>query len=86
MIGIAAVTLLFGVGAGAEKAYQAALETMGKNLLSVGSQRKASNALRGGSQRFQTLTLADSRAIMNELDSVTLAAPIAMTRKKKDRR
>jgi hypothetical protein len=29
MIGIAAVTLLFGVGAGAEKAYQAALETMG---------------------------------------------------------
>ena len=79
MIGIAAVTLLFGVGAGAEKAYQAALETMGKNLLSVGSQRKASNALRGGSQRFQTLTLADSRAIMNELDSVTLAAPIAMT-------
>jgi hypothetical protein len=46
MIGIAAVTLLFGVGAGAEKAYQAALETMGKNLLSVGAQRKQSNALR----------------------------------------
>jgi len=79
MIGIAAVTLLFGVGGGAQKAYQAALETMGKNLLSVGSQRKASGALRGGSQRFQTLTLADSRAIMNELDSVALAAPIAMT-------
>lgn len=79
MIGIAAVTLLFGVGAGAEKAYQAALETMGKNLLSVGAQRKASSALRGGSQRFQTLTLADSTAIMNELDSVALTAPIAMT-------
>ena len=78
MIGIAAVTLLFGVGGGAEKAYQAALESMGKNLLSVGSQRKQSNALRGGNQRFQTLTLADSQAIMNELDSVTLVAPIAM--------
>ena len=79
MIGIAAVTLLFGVGAGAEKAYQAALETMGKNLLSVGSQRKPSGALRGGSQRFQTLTMADTRAIMNQLDSVALAAPIVMT-------
>jgi putative ABC transport system permease protein len=78
MIGIAAITLLFGVGAGAEKAYQAALETMGKNLLSVGSQRKQSNALRGGNQRFQTLTLADAQAVVNALDSVKLAAPIAM--------
>jgi putative ABC transport system permease protein len=78
MIGIAAVTLLFGVGAGAEKAYQAALETMGKNLLSVGAQRKQSNALRGSDQRYQTLTLDDWRAIGNELDSIERAAPIAM--------
>ena len=78
MIGIAAVTLLFGVGAGAEKAYQAALETMGKNLLSVGAQRKQSNALRGSNQRYQTLTLGDWRAIVNEIESVVRAAPIAM--------
>jgi putative ABC transport system permease protein len=78
MIGIAAVTLLFGVGAGAEKAYQAALESMGKNLLSVGAQRKQSNALRGSNQRYQTLTLNDWRAIGQELNSVELAAPIAM--------
>jgi putative ABC transport system permease protein len=78
MIGIAAVTLLFGVGAGAEKAYQAVLETMGKNLLSVGSQRKQGNALRGSNQRFQTLTLDDWRAIGQELDSIERAAPIAM--------
>jgi putative ABC transport system permease protein len=78
MIGITAVTLLFAVGTGAEKAYQAALETMGKNLLSVGSQRKQGNALRGSSQRYQTLTLDDARAIADELDSVALAAPIAM--------
>jgi putative ABC transport system permease protein len=78
MIGIAAMTLLFGVGAGAEKAYQAALETMGKNLLSVGAQRKQSNALRGSDQRYQTLTLDDWRAIGNELDSIERAAPIAM--------
>lgn len=78
MIGIAAVTLLFGVGAGAERAYQTALEAMGKNLLSVGSQRKESGALRGISRRYQTLTMGDWRAIMDELDSVALAAPIAM--------
>jgi putative ABC transport system permease protein len=78
MIGIAAVTLLFGVGSGAEKAYQAALESMGKNLLSVGAQRKQSNALRGSNRRYQTLTVSDWRAIMNELDSVEQAAPIAM--------
>lgn len=78
MIGIAAVTLLFGVGAGAEKAYRAALESMGKNLLSVGSQRKASNALRGESWRFENLTLADSFAIETELESVALTAPIVM--------
>jgi putative ABC transport system permease protein len=66
------------VGAGAENAYQAVLETMGRNLLSVGSQRKQSGALRGASRRFQTLTMGDLHAIMDELDSVERAAPIAM--------
>ena len=80
MIGIAAVTLLFGVGAGAEKAYQAALETMGKNLLSIGAQRKQGNALRGSNLRYQTLTLNDWRAIGEKLDSIERAAPIAMKR------
>ena len=78
MIGIAAVTLLFGVGAGAEKALQAALESMGKNLLSVGAQRRQTDALRGDSRRYQSLTLGDWRAISSELDSVALAAPIVM--------
>jgi putative ABC transport system permease protein len=78
-IGIAAITLLFGVGAGAEKAYRQALETMGKNLLSVGSQRRESDALRGQSTRYRTLTIADWLAIQNELDSVERAAPIAMS-------
>jgi putative ABC transport system permease protein len=78
MIGIAAITLLFGVAAGAEREYQAALETMGKNLLSVGSQRKQTNALRGGSLRYETLTLDDMRAIADEIAGVRRVAPIAM--------
>jgi putative ABC transport system permease protein len=77
-IGITAITLLYGVGAGAEKAFQQAVEKMGKNLLSVSAQRKESDALRGKSRRYQTLTLGDWRAIMDELRSVERAAPIAM--------
>ena len=77
-IGIAAITLLFAVGAGAERAFEQALEKMGKNLLSVGAQRKESGALRGSSRRYQTLTLGDWRAIMDELPDVERAAPIAM--------
>ena len=78
MIGIAAVTLLFGVGAGAEKAYLAALESMGKNLISVGAQRRQTDALRGDTQRYRSLTLGDWLAIIRELDGVAMAAPITM--------
>lgn len=78
-IGIAAVTLLFGVASGADKAFSQALELMGKNLISVGSQRKESSALRGSSKRFQTLTLADWQAISTELASVERAAPVVLS-------
>lgn len=77
-VGIAAVVLLLGVGGGAERAFQAAIEGMGRNLLAVGAELKPGGALRGAASRFETLTLADSRAIAEQLDSVTRAAPIAM--------
>ena len=78
-IGIAAVVLLFGVGEGAERAFQETLEEMGKNLLAVGARRGESTALRGGSARYlDSLTLDDWRALNEELESVARAAPIAM--------
>jgi len=77
-IGIAAVFILFSLGAGAEKAFESALSSMGKNLLVVGSVRKASDALRGKGQRFRTLTLDDWQAIRRDVDGVIRAAPIAM--------
>ena len=58
---------------------QQALEAMGKNLLAVGAQRREADALRGGGWRFQSLTLQDYEAISTELDTITMAAPIAMT-------
>jgi len=77
-IGIAAVFILFSLGAGAEKAFESALSSMGKNLLAVGSVRKETGALRGQGQRFRTLTMGDWQAIISEVDGVERAAPIAM--------
>ena len=62
----------------AEKAFQQALESMGRNLLAVGSVRKESDALRGKGRRYQTLTMDDWQAIDSEVDGVERAAPIAM--------
>ena len=45
-IGIAAMFILFSLGAGAEKAFESALSSMGKNLLAVGSVRRETDALR----------------------------------------
>jgi putative ABC transport system permease protein len=78
-IGIAAMVMLFGIGAGTQQAFEQAMEAMGKNLLAIGAQRRQADALRGGGWRYQSLTLADYQAIASELDNVNLAAPIAMT-------
>ena len=77
-IGIAAMFMLFSLSAGSEKAFEQALESMGKNLLAVGSVQKASGALRGRGTRFQTLTAGDWQAISREVEGVERAAPIAM--------
>ena len=70
--------ILFSLSAGSEKAFEQALESMGKNLLAVGSVRKESDALRGRGTRFQTLTAGDWQAILAEVEGVERAAPIAM--------
>jgi len=77
-IGIAAMFILFSLGAGAEKVFEDALASMGKNLLAVGSVRQQTDALRGQGRRVQTLTLDDWRAISSEVAGVERAAPIAM--------
>lgn len=75
-IGIAAVAILIGVGAGAERAFQQSLEKLGENLLAVNAARTETDALRGSSQLYTTLTLQDWELI-NQLPSVKRAAPIS---------
>jgi putative ABC transport system permease protein len=77
-VGIAAMFILLSLAAGAEKAFEDALSSMGKNLLAIGSVRKDADALRGQGVRYQTLTLGDWRAIAEEVVGVERAAPIAM--------
>jgi len=77
-IGVAAMFALLSLAAGAEEALERSLETMGRNLLAVGAQRRESDALRGQGQRFQTLTMEDWEAIEREIEGVERAAPIAM--------
>jgi ABC-type antimicrobial peptide transport system permease subunit len=77
-IGIAALFILLALSAGAEKVFEDALASMGKNLLAVGSLRRETDALRGQGTRFQTLTLDDWRAIESGIAGVVRASPIAM--------
>lgn len=75
-IGIAAVAILIGVGAGAEREFQKNLQQLGENLLAVNAARTETDALRGASQMYETLTLNDWHWI-NSLESVERAAPVA---------
>lgn len=75
-IGIAAVAILIGVGAGAERAFQKSLEQLGENLMAVNAARTETDALRGASQLYRTLKLNDWEWIKT-LDSVERAAPVA---------
>ncbi|MCP4662678.1 MAG: ABC transporter permease [bacterium] len=75
-IGIAAVAVVFALGAGAERALQEILEQMGRNLLVVNAGRTETDALRGGSRQVETLELSDWRAILEQVPSVERAAPV----------
>ncbi|MCB2106879.1 MAG: ABC transporter permease [Rhodobacteraceae bacterium] len=75
-VGIAAVAVLIGAGAGADQALQKTLEQLGENLLAVNAGRTETNALRGASQMYDTLTLDDWQSI-RALPEVKRAAPVA---------
>lgn len=77
-VGVAATFILMSLAAGTEQAFEDALSSMGKNLLSIGSARKEADALRGEGFRYRTLTLDDWRALSYEVAGVERAAPIAM--------
>ncbi len=75
-IGVAAVAMLFALGAGTERAFEATLDELGRHLLVVNATTSETDALRGGSRQVRTLGLADWRAI-EQVAGTLRAAPIA---------
>lgn len=77
-VGIASMVMLSGLSGGAERAFRAALEEMGRNIFAISAARTANDALRGSGRQYETLKLADCSAIAEAVDGVTRVAPISM--------
>ena len=58
-VGISAVVVLLGAGAGAERAVQESLEQLGHNLLVINPSRIESSALRGEGAEGSNLRVED---------------------------
>lgn len=75
IIGVAAVIAMVGVGKGAEKRIQEAIQGLGENVLFVRNGTSVSGGVRGGANSKVSLTEADAAAIEDQAPSVAIAAP-----------
>jgi putative ABC transport system permease protein len=76
-VGIAAVVMLVGAGAGAERTLQRALDRVGRNLLVINPVRTETGALRGASRYSGSLTVSDWKSIVSEIPDLLHVAPAA---------
>ena len=76
IIGVSAVIIMLSIGEGAKQKITKQIESMGSNLLVVQSGSVTSGGVRIGSGAAPTLTLDDSKAILQECPSVLEVAPI----------
>ena len=75
IIGVAAVIAMVGVGKGAEKRIEEAIQGLGENVLLVRNGTSVSGGVRGGANSKVSLTEADAAAIEAQAPSVAIAAP-----------
>ncbi len=75
IIGVGAVIAMIAVGSGAKKRIADQIASMGSNILIVLSGSSTSGGLRHGTGTVPTLTIDDSKAILNEIPGVRLVAP-----------
>jgi len=76
IIGVSAVIIMLSIGEGAKQKITKEIESMGSNLLVVQSGSVTSGGVRIGSGAAPTLTLEDSKAILQDCPSVLEVAPI----------
>mgnify|MGYP003323818208 FL=1 len=79
IIGVAAVIAMVGVGKGAEKRIDEAIQGLGENVLFVRNGTSVSGGARGGSNSKVSLTRADAEAIERQAPAIAIAAPTVRT-------
>lgn len=75
IVGVGAVIAMIAVGSGAKARIAEQIASIGSNMLIVRSGSLTSGGLRFGAGTVQTLTVDDSKAILNEIPSVKYVAP-----------
>jgi len=75
IIGVGAVIAMIAVGAGAKARIAEQIASIGSNMLFVLSGSLTSGGLRYGAGTVTTLTVDDSKAILNEIPSVNMWLP-----------
>lgn len=76
-VGIAAVAAVVALGAGADRALRRVLEQMGRNQLVLNAGRTETGPLRGRSQQYETLKLADAETLSGAVAGIERVAPVA---------
>ena len=80
IIGVGAVIATVGLGQGAQKQVQDQIASLGTNLLYISSGSVNKGGIRTGGGATKTLTDDDMKAILQEVPTITVAAPGSSTR------
>lgn len=80
IIGVAAVIAMVAIGSGARQRVDSQIKSLGANLAIIQSGNVTQGGVRLGAGASSTLTDEDARAILAEVENVTAAAPVIITR------
>ncbi|MCU4180771.1 ABC transporter permease [Bosea sp. BH3] len=80
IIGVAAVIAMVAIGSGARERVTGQIKSLGANLAIIQSGNVTQGGVRLGAGASSTLTDEDAAAILNEVEDVTAAAPVIVTR------
>lgn len=80
IIGVAAVIAMVAIGAGARERVTGQIKSLGANLAIIQSGNVTQGGVRLGAGASSTLTDEDAAAILKEVEDVTAAAPVIVTR------
>jgi putative ABC transport system permease protein len=80
IIGVAAVIAMVAIGSGARERVDSQIKSLGANLAIIQSGNVTQGGVRLGAGASSTLTDEDARAVLTEVENVTAAAPVIVTR------